>query len=41
MNKQLAEDEKQKRADYIIRNDDNTLIIPQVLYLHQRFLGLA
>ena len=41
MNKQLSEDEKQKRADYIIRNDDSTLIIPQVLQLHQHFLGLA
>lgn len=35
--KQLPEDEKLKRADYIINNDDATLLIPQVLKLHEEF----
>jgi dephospho-CoA kinase len=35
--KQLGEDEKLKRADYIIVNDDATLLIPQILKLHERF----
>lgn len=35
--KQMPEEEKLKRADYIIVNDDATLIIPQVLKLHDRF----
>ncbi|MEX2231930.1 MAG: dephospho-CoA kinase [Cyclobacteriaceae bacterium] len=35
--KQLPEDEKLKRADYIIVNDETKLIIPQVLFLHQQF----
>jgi len=38
MDKQLPEEEKQRRADYIIRNDEITPVIPQVLALHQRFL---
>ena len=37
--KQLPEDEKLKRADYIIVNDDATLLIPQVLKLHEKFTG--
>ncbi len=35
--KQLPEEEKLKRADYIIINDDATLVIPQVLKLHHLF----
>jgi dephospho-CoA kinase len=35
--KQMPEEEKLKRADYIIVNDDASLIIPQVLRLHDRF----
>jgi dephospho-CoA kinase len=36
--KQMPEDEKLKRADYIIVNDETQMIIPQVLKLHQQFL---
>ncbi|OUJ70252.1 dephospho-CoA kinase [Hymenobacter crusticola] len=32
--KQLSEEEKLSRADYIIYNDDTQLLIPQVLALH-------
>ncbi|HEU5148748.1 MAG TPA: dephospho-CoA kinase [Chryseosolibacter sp.] len=35
--KQLPEGEKLKRADYIIVNDDTTMVIPQVLKLHDAF----
>ena len=35
--KQMPEDEKLKRADYIIVNDDANLVIPQVLKLHDWF----
>lgn len=38
---QLSEEEKLKRADYILVNDDSKLLIPQVLELHQQFLSLA
>jgi dephospho-CoA kinase len=33
--KQLPEDEKLKRADFIIVNDEMELVIPQVLKLHE------
>ena len=35
--KQLPEEEKLQRADYFIVNDDVTLVIPQVLKLHEQF----
>lgn len=35
--KQLADDEKLKRADYIVVNDETQPVIPQVLKLHQIF----
>ena len=34
---QWTEQEKLKRADYIITNDDHTMVIPQVLSLHEKF----
>ncbi|OJJ15892.1 dephospho-CoA kinase [marine bacterium AO1-C] len=39
--KQLAEEEKIKRADFVVQNDDQHLVIPQVLELHAQFLKLA
>lgn len=41
MVKQMPEDEKMKRADFIIYNDGSRALIPQVLELHERFLKLA
>lgn len=35
--KQMPEEEKLKRADYIIVNDETRLVIPQVLFLHDQF----
>ncbi len=37
MSNQLPDEEKMKRADHIIRNDDQHLVIPQVVDLHQQF----
>lgn len=36
---QMDDTEKMSRCDYIIINDDNTAIIPQVLQVHQALLG--
>ncbi len=39
--KQLPEAERQQRADFIIYNDDQQLVIPQVLALHQILLDVS
>ena len=39
--KQFSEGKKIQLADFIIRNDDTELVIPQVLELHQKFLTLS
>mgnify|MGYP001553465195 FL=1 len=39
--KQFSEEKKIELANYIVRNDDTELVIPQVLALHNRFLALA
>jgi dephospho-CoA kinase len=39
MRNQMSEEEIIKRSDYIITNDNLTLVIPQVLKLHQLLLG--
>ena len=36
---QMREEEKMDRADFIIVNDDTEMVIPQVLKLHQQFIG--
>lgn len=36
---QMADEEKTKKADYVILNDEATLLIPQVLNLHQQFIA--
>jgi dephospho-CoA kinase len=38
---QLTEEEKLKRADYIIVNDESRLVIPQVIQLHTSFTSLS
>ena len=40
MAKQLSEEEKMRRADCILTNDDQQLLLPQVLALHARFGAL-
>lgn len=39
--KQFSEEKKIQLADYVIRNDDTEMVIPQVLELHRQFLQLA
>ena len=39
MGKQLSEEEKIARADYVLRNDDAQPLLPQVLGLHAVFSG--
>lgn len=41
MQKQLSESLKMKLCDFVITNDEKELVIPQVLAMHQKFLGLA
>jgi len=41
MNNQLDEDMKMKLCDFVIYNDEQQLLIPQVIALHQKLLGLA
>jgi len=36
---QMSEEEKIKKADYVLMNDESTLLIPQVLTLHKNFLA--
>lgn len=41
INNQMAEDEKIRKADFVIRNDETVLVVPQVLKLHERFIVFA
>jgi len=41
MNNQLDESEKIKRCDFIILNDGNQLVIPQVIALHHQLVALS
>jgi dephospho-CoA kinase len=34
---QMTEEEKVKRADFVIHNDETELVVPQVLKLHEQF----
>lgn len=41
MNRQINEDIKMRLCDFIIRNNEQELVIPQVLELHEKLLELA
>jgi dephospho-CoA kinase len=41
MNLQISEEIKMQLCDFIIKNDEEHMVIPQVLELHQRFLKQA
>lgn len=41
MSRQMDEDAKMKLCDFIIYNDEQQAVLPQVLQLHQRFLKMA
>ena len=38
IDKQLSEEERVHRADFVIKNDDLHMVLPQILQLHRRFL---
>jgi dephospho-CoA kinase len=38
---QMTEEEKITNADFVIRNDETELVIPQVLNLHERFITFS
>ena len=40
MKNQMPEEEKLKRADYTLRNDETILLIPQILKLHDDFISM-
>ena len=39
MNKQINEEIKMRLCDYVITNDEQQLVIPQVLDIHEKLLG--
>jgi dephospho-CoA kinase len=41
INKQMDEEEKLALCDYVIINDEQQMLLPQVLQLHEKFLQLA
>ncbi len=41
INRQVDEEMKMRLCDYVIQNDEQQLLIPQVLQLHNKFLELA
>ena len=41
MKNQWSEEERNKRADYIIYNDESQLVIPQVMKIHEELLKLS
>ncbi len=41
MSKQLSDEEKELRSDFIIYNDEQQMLVPQVLALHEKFLNLS
>jgi dephospho-CoA kinase len=40
LDKQLDETIKMKLCDYVLTNNEQELLVPQVVALHQRLLGL-
>jgi dephospho-CoA kinase len=41
INRQIDEDIKMRLCDFLIKNDEQELVIPQVLELHERFLEMS
>lgn len=40
INRQMDDGEKMKRCDFILKNDEKQLLLPQVIKLHEEFLAL-
>lgn len=41
INQQMPDDEKNELADFVIKNTDNKLLIPQILAIHEKLLNHA
>jgi dephospho-CoA kinase len=41
MNRQIPEEIKMKLCDFVITNDEQSLVIPQVMELHEKFLAIV
>ena len=41
MENQMPEEEKRKKSDYVIMNNEEELVLPQVLKIHRQLLNLA
>lgn len=41
IDKQLGDEEKNAKSDFVIKNGDNKLLIPQVLEIHQKLLEIC
>jgi dephospho-CoA kinase len=41
ISRQMDEDTKMKRCDFVIMNNEEQLVVPQVLALHERFKGVV
>lgn len=41
MSKQMDEEEKMERCNFVINNDENQLLIPQVIALHEHLLDIS
>lgn len=41
INRQMDEEEKMKKCDFILINDEKHLLVPQVVKLHQKILALS
>jgi dephospho-CoA kinase len=41
INKQLTDEQKQNLANFILINDEQQLLIPQVIALHKHFIDLG
>lgn len=41
MNRQISEEIKMRLCDFVVSNNEQQLVIPQVLQLHQQFLQMA
>lgn len=41
INRQMNEEEKLKRCDFVIINDETQLVLPQALELHKKFIALS
>jgi dephospho-CoA kinase len=41
IDKQMPEAEKLKLADFVVENDEKSMILPKILALHQQFLQMA